>query len=119
MKNIFEKDYIIIVEGQTDVIACHKFGLSNTVGVMGTALTNDAISKITRFTRRFVLLFDGDKSGRNAAKTSREYLLKHKDYEVIDIPLIYKGTPYDPDDFLNKFGPKKIITSIEKKGFKF
>jgi len=107
-KDILKNDYVIITEGQTDVIACHKFGFTNTVGLMGSSFTDDSIAKITRFTRNFVLMYDGDEEGREAALKTKKRLLKHRNFKVIDIPLIYKENRYDPDEFLNKFGSKLI-----------
>lgn len=121
--SIIEKDYVVIVEGQIDTITCNRCGIDNVVGSMGTALTYQHIEKLSRLTNRFVLMFDGDKAGRSASKSTIEYFdfynntsisKKIINYKYYDIPLIYKGVEYDSDEFINKYGSKPIIDKIDK-----
>ncbi len=39
---------VIVVEGYTDVLALHDAGMTETVGVMGTALTKDQMAELAR-----------------------------------------------------------------------
>ena len=65
-KPIRAEDQVVIVEGYLDVIALHQAGFSNTVSPMGTALTEDQLRLLKRFTRRIVLALDPDAAGQKA-----------------------------------------------------
>jgi len=65
-KAIRAQDQVIIVEGYLDVIALHQGGFANTVSPMGTALTEDQLRMLKRFTRRIVLALDADAAGEKA-----------------------------------------------------
>ena len=68
--NIRLKKRAVVVEGQMDVILCHQAGLTETVGVSGTALTDNHINLIKRFTENIVFCFDGDTAGMSASEKS-------------------------------------------------
>lgn len=59
-------DQAVIVEGYLDVIALHQAGYENVVSPMGTALTEDQLRLLKRFTRRIVLALDPDTAGQKA-----------------------------------------------------
>ena len=65
---------IVVMEGYTDVIACHLAGMTGAVATLGTALTHDHAQILQRYaTEGVVLLFDGDPAGFRAAdKAFRE-----------------------------------------------
>jgi len=65
---IREKDSVIIVEGYTDVIGSHQIGVSNVVATSGTALTQEHLSILKRFTNNITFAFDGDSAGDEATK---------------------------------------------------
>ena len=56
----------MIVEGYLDVIALHQAGYENVVSPMGTALTEDQLRLLKRFSHRIVLALDPDAAGRKA-----------------------------------------------------
>lgn len=62
---------IVVMEGYTDVIACHLAGFTGAVATLGTALTSDHVRQLQRYAGGpdggIVLLFDGDAAGRRAA----------------------------------------------------
>ncbi|MBQ9407023.1 MAG: DNA primase [Desulfovibrio sp.] len=74
-RGITSKNRILLTEGYVDVLTLHQFGYDNAVGVLGTALTNDQIKRMSGFTSNFTLIFDGDRAGRKAALRSCEMLL--------------------------------------------
>ena len=74
-KGITTKGSALLTEGYMDVLTLHQFGYDNAVGVLGTALTPEQIKRLSGFTSRLVLLFDGDRAGRKAALRSCEMLL--------------------------------------------
>src|SRR5215207_368075 len=59
-------DQAVIVEGYLDVIALHQAGYENVVSPMGTALTEDQLRLLKRFTRKIVLALDPDTAGQKA-----------------------------------------------------
>ena len=60
------KGKAIIVEGYMDVLACHQFGESNVVASMGTALTEQQLKQLRRYTDTIVLALDADTAGQAA-----------------------------------------------------
>src|SRR5687767_12922965 len=65
-KPIRAADQAVIVEGYLDVIALHQAGYENVVSPMGTALTEDQLRLLIRFTRKIVLALDPDTAGQKA-----------------------------------------------------
>jgi len=65
-KSIRTKDQVVIVEGYLDVILLHQAGYTNTVSPMGTALNEDQLRFLKRYTRHIVLALDPDAAGEKA-----------------------------------------------------
>jgi len=61
------KGRAIVVEGYTDAIRMHIYGYSETVGTLGTALTEEQASLIKRFCDRCYLCYDSDEAGKDAS----------------------------------------------------
>lgn len=70
---------VLVVEGYTDVIACHQAGVKGAVAPLGTALTEEQIESLWRLIPEApkipVLCFDGDEAGRRAAWRAAERIL--------------------------------------------
>lgn len=60
---IRDADSCNLVEGYTDVIAMHRAGISNTVAACGTSVTEQQLRQIGRYTKRLVMVGDGDSAG--------------------------------------------------------
>jgi DNA primase len=56
----------VVVEGYTDVLACHQAGIGDVVAVMGTAITPEQVRVLAAYTEEVVLALDADRSGREA-----------------------------------------------------
>lgn len=69
-RTIADADSVLIVEGYTDVLALAQIGVKNVVASMGTALTENQISLISRFTRNVDFMFDADRAGIEAVVRS-------------------------------------------------
>ena len=67
--------FALLVEGNMDVIAMHQAGFSNTMAVSGTALTEEQLRLIKRYTDTLRLFFDMDSAGQKAARKSAEMAL--------------------------------------------
>lgn len=66
-QTIRDEDRAILVEGYMDVISLHQAGIRNAVAASGTALTEDQIRLIGRFSKNVLIIFDADAAGIKAA----------------------------------------------------
>ena len=75
-ESIKENDSIVIMEGYFDVISAQVNGVKNAVGACGTALTENHVRLISRYTqsRRIYLAFDTDKAGQMATKRGADVI---------------------------------------------
>lgn len=111
-RNILHKNYAVLTEGQTDVIACHRAGITNAVGVMGSSLKFESFVKLSRFCDRFILMFDYDEAGIKCTKKTEELLTKHNK-EFIIVKLKTKEGEFDPDEFSKKYGDHGLSKAIK------
>ena len=90
-----------LVEGQFDVITAHQFGVGNAVASSGTALTEDQVRLLKRFTDELLLVFDSDRAGRAAMRKAATLAAAHgMRTRVVTLP-----DAKDPDEFLRAAGP--------------
>ncbi len=80
-KAIRAADQAVIVEGYLDVIALHQAGFENVVSPMGTALTEEQLRLLKRFTRKIVLALDPDTAGQKAVLRGLEAARQAMDHE--------------------------------------
>ncbi len=84
---IKKEDQAIIMEGEFDVIAAFQEGITNTVAIKGTALTDEQVSLISRFAHKITMCLDSDSAGQEALKRSLSILeRKGMTTTVIAIP---------------------------------
>ena len=103
-------DKAIIVEGYMDLISLYQSGVKNVVAVSGTALTDDQVQLLSRYTKNVVLLFDADVAGIKASMRSIEILLKRDmEVKIVSLP---KGE--DPDSYVNKYGKDEFEDLIKR-----
>lgn len=95
-KPIIDAKQAVIVEGYTDVIACHQHGLCNVVAALGTAFTHQHAAKLRRFCETVVLVFDGDAAGYKAADRAVGVLMTGE----IDVAIAILPEGQDPDTLL-------------------
>ena len=103
-------DKAILVEGYMDLISLHQAGIKNVVAVSGTALTEEQVQLLSRYTKNAVLLFDADTAGIKASMRSIELLLR-KDMEI-KIASLPSGE--DPDSYVNNYGRERFEEIINK-----
>ncbi len=96
--DIRKMDSVILVEGYMDLISLFQKGIKNVVASSGTALTEEQVTLLSRYTKNIYVLYDSDPAGEKAALRSIEVLLK-KDFEVKILSL---PSGEDPDSFINK-----------------
>jgi DNA primase len=86
-QGIRKKDFVILVEGSTDVISSWQTGVKNIVAPLGTSITTSQIKKLKRFTRNIALCFDKDNAGFKASMRAAKMAYKAGfNVESIDIP---------------------------------
>ena len=97
---IRRQGFAILVEGFLDLIVPYQFGVRNVVASLGTALTGEQAKLLSRFARKVVVNYDGDRAGVQAAKKSIEILLA----EDLEVKVLVLPDNADPDEFIRKFG---------------
>jgi len=86
-EHIRKLDYVIITEGMMDVIASYQAGVKNVVAPGGTALTENQLKIISRFTKNIKLSFDIDFAGSEATRRAIELaLMMDFNIKVITLP---------------------------------
>lgn len=110
--NVAKKDSakkLLIVEGYMDVISLHQRGVTNVVGALGTALTEQQGWLLRKSTEQVILGFDADGAGQTAIARSMEILQKMGcDMRVLQI----EGAK-DPDEYIVKFGEGRFRLAMD------
>jgi DNA primase len=116
---IRSQDQVVIVEGYMGVLAPHQHEYTNVVATMGTALTENHLRLIKRFTRKIVLAMDSDAAGMKATMRGLEVARQTLDREAevqfdarglmrqearlqADIRVTTLPPGMDPDDVINR-----------------
>jgi DNA primase len=97
-EEIKQKQDAIIVEGEFDAIALFMEGIKNAVAIKGTALTENQVALLARFTPKVSLCLDQDNAGFEATKRSLEVLEK----KGLTASIIIVKDGKDPDEALKK-----------------
>ena len=100
---------LLIVEGYMDVISLHQRGITNVVGALGTALTEQQGWLLRKSTEQVILGFDADGAGQTAIERSMKILQKMGcDMRVLQI----EGAK-DPDEYIVKFGEGRFRLAMD------
>jgi len=97
-KAIIDSKTAVVVEGYTDVIACHQTGACNVVATLGTALTAQHVRELRRYCEKVVLIFDADEAGQKAADRAVEIFLA----EDLDVAIAVLPAGDDPDTLMKR-----------------
>lgn len=97
---IRDTDQCILTEGYMDTVALAQAGIRNVVASSGTALTEEQIKLIGRFTKNVLMIYDADRAGIAAALRGADLILE-KDMAVRAL-LLPEGE--DPDSFVKAKG---------------
>jgi len=93
---------VYLTEGYFDVISLSRIGLNNSVATCGTALTDEQVKLLKKYTQNVILFYDGDDAGKRASWKALSILLKYGIYTSI-VTKVTEG--FDPDD---------MVRSLEK-----
>jgi DNA primase len=100
---------VIVAEGYTDVIAMHQAGLRHTVGLMGTALTDEQVGELARLAPTVLLALDADAAGQEAMlRGARVAARRNLTLRVVPLPV---GN--DPADLVAAEGARAMADRVE------
>lgn len=95
---IAREDRCFLVEGYTDVLSMHEAGVENVVASSGTALTQEQIRLVKRFTPNITMLYDGDPAGVKASVRGTDMVLE----EGMNVRIVMLPDGEDPDSYSKK-----------------
>ncbi|MBQ9458971.1 MAG: DNA primase [Oscillospiraceae bacterium] len=103
-----KRNGILLVEGNIDVVMLHQAGFDNACASMGTALTQEQLHLLSRYTKELILCYDNDEAGRAATQKALA-LLESTDFNVrvLELPQRLVDGNYvkqDADDFIKYQG---------------
>ena len=101
--------YLILVEGYMDAVALHQYGFDCAVASLGTSLTEEHATLLTRYTDQVVLIYDGDEAGQRASARAIPILEK----AGLQIRVLKMKDAKDPDEYLKKFGADAFKVLLE------
>lgn len=90
--------YVVLVEGNLDVISSHQAGVRQVVATAGTAMTEQHLKALSKFTGDIRLSFDQDKAGINA--TERAIPIASK--VGVSLSMITIPSGKDPDELIKQ-----------------
>jgi DNA primase len=100
--------YLAVVEGYTDVLMAHQFGVGQVVATMGTALNARHVRQLRRLTPRVVLVFDADAGGSTGVDRALEVFVSHD----VDLRVATLPEGLDPCDLLVQQGPEALQSAL-------
>ncbi len=103
--------FVVIVEGNMDVISSHQAGVKEAVATSGTAMTENHLKILSRLTGDIRLAYDGDEAGVRAA----ERAIRMAGDLGIELTVIsdYQGAK-DPDELIQR-GAELWKEAVEKR----
>ncbi len=103
-------DKAILVEGYMDLISLFQHGIKNVVASSGTALTEEQVQMLSRYTKNIVVFYDADTAGVKASLRSIELLVRQDFYvKIAELP-----TGEDPDSFVQKYGKDEFDEYLKR-----
>lgn len=100
---------ILIVEGYMDAISLYQRGITNVVASLGTALTDAQGRLLRKNSEQVILGYDSDGAGQTAIMRGME-ILKNMG---IDIRILQLSGAKDPDEYILKYGPERLLKCMD------
>lgn len=101
--------YIILVEGNIDVVSLHQAGFDSAVASLGTSLTPEQARLISRYTGEVVIAYDADEAGKKAAQRAIGLLEKLE----LRVRVLTVTGAKDPDEFIKANGADAFRLLLE------
>lgn len=108
--SIIKNDRCFLVEGYTDVISLFQSGIENVVSSSGTALTQEQIHLVKRYTDNITILYDGDAAGIRASFRGIDMILE----QGMNVKVVLFPEGEDPDSFAKKSTTSELEAYIEE-----
>ncbi len=99
-EEISRKDEVIVVEGYLDMIIPYMAGIRNIVASLGTALTEEQIRLLKRYTQNMTLVFDSDNAGQKASLRALDVFLENG----VNVKIVALPGGFDPDSLVRARG---------------
>jgi DNA primase len=109
---IVKAGFAVVVEGYTDVIACHQAGVPQAVATCGTALRAEHFKLLGRFTGRIVLAFDADAAGGRAAGRGVAELVAAPEASL-SAHVLTMPAGLDPAEYVGRYGGEAFRELVE------
>jgi len=104
-----KREGLILCEGNMDVISLHQAGFDNAVAGLGTALTEEQASLISRYANTVYLCYDNDEAGQKAVEKALRIFSK----TGIKIKVLHLQGGKDPDEIIKNCGAEYFRAIIE------
>ncbi|HVN47399.1 MAG TPA: DNA primase [Bacteroidota bacterium] len=119
---IRQEDMALMVEGYADLISLYQAGIKNVVASSGTALTEEQVALLGRYSKNLTLVYDGDSAGSNATLRGIDIALE----QDFNVRIVVLPEEEDPDSFVQKNGGnafnellKNAVSFIDFKASRF
>ena len=101
--------YIILSEGNIDIVALHQAGFDSAVASLGTALTPEQARLLSRYTNEVIIAYDNDGAGMKASQRAIGIL------EKLDmrVRVLRMEGAKDPDEFIRAKGADAFRVLLE------
>jgi DNA primase len=107
---ILKQRRVAIMEGYTDVIMAHQFGIEWAVAVLGTALTQEHLRELRRYADEVILVFDADTAGKKSSDRSLDIFVE----EEMPVRIATLAEGEDPCDYLLNHGAERFLEMLNK-----
>jgi len=101
--------YIILSEGNIDVVSLHQAGFDSAVASLGTSLTAEQARLLSRYTNEVIIAYDSDSAGVKAAQRAITILEKLD----LRVRVLRMSGAKDPDEFIQARGPDAFRNLLE------
>jgi DNA primase len=102
--------YIILCEGNIDVVSMHQAGFDSAVASLGTSLTPEQARLMSRYKNEIVIAYDNDGAGQKAAQRAIGILEKLD----MKVRVLRMTGAKDPDEFIKANGPDAFRNLLDK-----
>ena len=101
--------YIILSEGNIDIVALHQAGFDSAVASLGTSLTPEQARLLSRYTNEVIIAYDNDVAGIKASQRAIG-ILERLDMKV---RVLRMRDAKDPDEFIRMRGADAFRNLLE------
>jgi DNA primase len=106
---IRQQENCYLVEGYTDVTRLHQIGIENVVASSGTALTQEQVKLVGRFSKQLTVLYDGDIAGLKASLRGIDIILANG----LDVKVVLFPEGQDPDSYAQELGANEFKAFLD------